>query len=229
VQFHVESLIAAVIILLVSFPVHEAAHAYAAWRLGDGTAKLFGRLTLNPIVHFDPIGGLLLIASSLTGVGIGWAKPTPVNPSNLRGGTDSEGIVAFAGPASNLALAAIGAIPLRLVLAGQSQPLILTLLAPIDASNVLPKVLFYFVLINLALLLFNLVPIPPLDGSKVLFSMMNPRQVWQFRPTLEQYGFILLIFVAFVPLLPGQQTVFGFIFEKIGGPILNFLVGQRVY
>jgi len=214
-------LIAAAIILLVSFPVHEAAHAYAAYRLGDGTAKMFGRLTLNPIVHFDPIGGLLLLASSLTGVGIGWAKPTPVNPANLRGGTDSEGIVAFAGPASNLVLAAIGAIPLRILFATHAR-------VPFEVY----EVLIYFVLINIALMLFNLVPIPPLDGSKVLFSMMNPRQVWQWRPTLEQYGFILLIFVAFVPLLPGpdgSQTVFQFIFQKIGDPIVNFLIGQSVF
>jgi Zn-dependent protease len=221
VQINVEALIAAGIILLVSFPVHEAAHAYAAYRLGDGTAKMFGRLTLNPIVHFDPIGGLLLLASSVTGVGIGWAKPTPVNPANLRGGTDSEGIVAFAGPASNLVLAAIGAIPVRLLLATHTR-------IPAEAY----LVLIYFVVINIALMLFNLVPIPPLDGSKVLFSMMNPRQVWQWRPTLEQYGFIFLIFVAFVPLLPGPggtQTIFSFIFDKIGGPIINFLVGQSLF
>ena len=220
-QFHVESLIAAVIILLVSFPVHEAAHAYAAYRLGDGTAKLFGRLTLNPIVHFDPIGGLLLIASSLTGFGIGWAKPTPVNPSNLRGGSDSEGIVAFAGPASNLVLAALGAIPARLLFAAYD--------GGTDIPIIVLKVLAYFVLINVALMLFNLVPVPPLDGSKVLFSMMNPRQVWQWRPTLEQYGFILLIFVAFVPILPGGETIFGFIFEKIGVPIVNLLLGRELF
>jgi len=176
VHIQIESLIAAGIILLVSFPVHEFSHAYVAYRLGDGTAKLFGRLTLNPIVHFDPIGGLLLIASSLTGFGIGWAKPTPVNPSNLRGGRDSEGIVAFAGPASNLVLAAIGAIPIRLLEATHAS-------VPSSVS----LVLIYFVIINVALMLFNLIPIPPLDGSKVLFSMMNPRQVWQWRPTLEQY------------------------------------------
>jgi Zn-dependent protease len=189
---------------------------------------LFGRLTLNPIAHFDPIGGLLLLASSLSGFGIGWAKPTPVNPANLRGGTDSEGIVAFAGPASNLALAALGAIVLRLVLAADPTPLVFILFEPTSPANILTKVLFNFVLINLALMLFNLVPIPPLDGSKVLFSMMNPRQVWQWRPTLEQYGFILLIFVAFVPLINGD-TIFGFIFVKIGGPIANLLIGQRVF
>jgi Zn-dependent protease len=215
VHIQIESLIAAAIILLVSFPVHEFSHAYVAYRLGDGTAKMFGRLTLNPIVHFDPIGGLLLFASSLTGFGIGWAKPTPVNPANLRGGSDSEGIVAFAGPASNLVLAALGAIPFRLLFA-----------ADVAVPDLVVKVLFYFVLINVALLLFNLVPIPPLDGSKVLFSFMSPRQVMQYRPVLEQYGFILLIFVAFVPLLPGQETIFGFIFVKIGYPIVSFLIGQ---
>ena len=107
------SLLAAGIILLVSFPVHEFSHAWAAYRLGDGTAKLFGRLTLNPIVHFDPLGGFLLLVSSLIGVGIGWAKPTPVNPINLRGGRRSEGLVAAAGPLSNLVLAVFGGILFR--------------------------------------------------------------------------------------------------------------------
>lgn len=210
---NIQSLIAAGIILLVSFPVHEFAHAYVAYRLGDGTAKMFGRLTLNPIAHFDPLGGLMLIASSLFGVGIGWAKPTPVNPSNLRGGRDSEGIVAFAGPASNLILAALGAIPIRLLGAAHA-----------EVPESVYLVLFYFVLINVALMLFNLLPIPPLDGSKVLFSMMNPRQVYQYRPVLEQYGFIILIFVAFVPLLPGGDTIFQFVFSKIGIPIVRFLI-----
>jgi Zn-dependent protease len=213
----VPRLIAAGIILVVAFPVHEFAHAWAAYRLGDGTAKMFGRLTLNPVVHFDPIGGLLLLISSLSGFGVGWAKPTPVNPSNLRGGHDSEGIVAFAGPASNLLLAAAGAVVLRIVLA-----------AHLGLPAIVADVILNFIVINVALMLFNLVPIPPLDGSKVMFSMMSPRRVWQWRPTLEQYGFLLLIFVAFVPLLPGNLTVFGFIFEKIGFPIVSLLIGQSV-
>ncbi len=214
-------LVAVALILLIAFPVHEFAHAFVAYRLGDGTAKLFGRLTLNPIAHFDPIGGLMLLLSSLVGFGIGWAKPTPVNPSNLRGGRDSEGIVAFAGPASNLILAALGAIPLRL------------LIAAADGGTEVPQaaytVLGYFVLINVALLLFNFVPIPPLDGSKVLFSMLSPRQEYQWRPVLQQYGFLILIVVAFVPLLPGQQTIFGLIFEKIGIPLVNLLIGREFF
>lgn len=214
-------LLAIGLILLISFPVHEFAHAWAAYRLGDGTAKLFGRLTLNPIAHFDPIGGLMLLASGLIGFGIGWAKPTPVNPTNLRGGRDSEGIVAFAGPASNLVLAALGAIPLRLLLAASE--------SGTDVPEIVLNVLAFFVLINVALLLFNLVPIPPLDGSKVLFSMMSPRQEFQWRPVLQQYGFLLLIVVAFVPLLPGRETIFQFIFEKLGIPVVNFLIGREVF
>ena len=214
-------LLAIGLILLISFPVHEFAHAWAAYRLGDGTAKLFGRLTLNPIAHFDPIGGLMLLASGLIGFGIGWAKPTPVNPTNLRGGRDSEGIVAFAGPASNLVLAALGAIPLRLLLAASE--------SGTDVPEIVLNVLAFFVLINVALLLFNLVPIPPLDGSKVLFSMMSPRQEFQWRPILQQYGFLLLIVVAFVPLLHGRETIFQFIFEKLGIPVVNFLIGREVF
>jgi Zn-dependent protease len=210
------------IILAISFPVHEFAHAWAAYRLGDGTAKLFGRLTLNPVAHFDPIGGLLLAASVLLyGFGVGWAKPTPVNPSNLRGGRDSEGIVAFAGPASNLVLAALGAVPLRLLLAASD--------TGTRVPEIVLNVLAFFVLINVALLLFNLVPIPPLDGSRVMFSMMSARQEYQWRPVLQQYGFLLLIVVAFVPLLPGQRTIFGFIFENIGIPVVNLLIGREVF
>ena len=110
------------------FPVHEFSHALAAYRLGDGTAKLFGRLTLNPIAHFDPVGGTLLaltfIGSAAAGgaFGFGWAKPTPVNPMNLEGGRRGEAIVAAAGPLSNLVLAAVAAIPLRFLIANPSWP-----------------------------------------------------------------------------------------------------------
>jgi Zn-dependent protease len=213
----VSSLIAAGLILLISFPVHEAAHAYTAWRLGDSTARLFGRITLNPLVHFDPAGGILLILSSLIGFGIGWAKPTPVNPNNLRGGRWSEAVVAAAGPLSNLVLAALGAIPWRLLLAsGTEVPAVVTL------------VLRDFVIINVALLLFNFLPVPPLDGSRVLFAFLSPRAQWRWRPVLEQYGILILIAVAFLPVLPGGETVFQAVFLRIGGPLINALVGVRV-
>ena len=211
------SLIAAGLILLISFPVHEFSHAWAAYRLGDGTAKLFGRLTLNPIVHFDPLGGFLLLVSSLLGFGIGWAKPTPVNPINLRGGRRSEGLVAAAGPLSNLLLAVAGGILFR--------PLWAAFEGGTDVPRILIEIVADFVLINIALLLFNFIPVAPLDGSKVLFSLMSPRTSYQWRPVLEQYGFIILLAVAFLPIFPGNQTLFGEIFERIGVPIVNLLLG----
>jgi Zn-dependent protease len=210
-------LVAAGLIILISFPVHEFAHAWTAWRLGDSTARLFGRLTLNPIVHFDPLGGILLILSSLVGFGIGWAKPTPVNPNNLRGGRWSEAMVAAAGPLSNLVLAAIGAVPFRAALAAYDNGTAV----PVELLDVL----YDFVLINVALLLFNFVPVPPLDGSKVLYGLLTPRQQWQWRPVLEQYGILLLIAVAFLPLLPGNQTLFQAVFVRIGGPLIELLTG----
>ena len=113
------SIIVVAIMLLVGFPVHEFSHALAAYRLGDSTARFMGRLTLNPIVHFDPLGGILLAVTMLSGTGFafGWAKPTPVNPRNLEYGRWGEAIVAAAGPISNLVLAIAAAIPLRYILA----------------------------------------------------------------------------------------------------------------
>ncbi len=208
-------LIAVAIILLVSFPVHEFSHALAAYRLGDGTAKLFGRLTLNPIVHFDPVGGLMLIISGLIGgIGFGWAKPTPVNPMNLRGGRESEAIVAFAGPASNLILAVAAALPLRYII---HSPLL------DSVPPVVIGILNFFVLINLALAIFNLIPIPPLDGSKVLFAFLPARTVWQWRPMLEQYGFFLLILLI-IPIGPGG-AILSQIFDTFLRPLQSLLLG----
>jgi len=200
------------IMLLVGLPVHEFSHALAAFRLGDGTAKMFGRLTLNPIAHFDPVGGTLLaltfIGSAATGgaIGFGWAKPTPVNPLNLEGGRRGEAIVAAAGPLSNLVLAAAGAIPLRYLYANPQLILDMPLLE---------QVLWLFVQINLLLMLFNLIPVPPLDGSKVMFAFMDRRTEYQIRPLLEQYGLIILI-ILILPILPG-----GSILGRIIIPILN--------
>lgn len=202
------AIIAVGVMLLVGFPVHEFSHALAAYRLGDGTAKMFGRLTLNPVVHFDPLGGLLLVLSALgTGFFFGWAKPTPVNPMNLQGGRRGEAIVALAGPASNLIMAAAAAIPLRFIVG-----------AGMDVPDLVIQVMSFFVLINIFLFVFNLIPIPPLDGYRVLLGMIDPRLAWQIRPVLEQYGlFILLIFLF---------TVGGRLISGIGIEIFRFLVGR---
>ena len=215
----VSAAIVVAIMLLVGLPVHEFSHALAAYRLGDGTAKLFGRLTLNPIAHFDPVGGILLAVTFLgsaaagSAFGFGWAKPTPVNPLNLMFGRRGEAIVAAAGPVSNLVLAIAGAIPLRYLIANPQLYLQIPLLY---------DVLDLFVQINIILMLFNLIPIPPLDGSKVLFAFLDRRTEYQVRPILEQYGFFILIFLFFLP--PGG-SIGGRILFPILDAIYHVLVG----
>ena len=210
-------IIAVAVMLLVGFPVHEFSHALAAYRLGDGTAKMFGRLTLNPIAHFDPLGGILLAVTFIASggsFGFGWAKPTPVNPLNLQGGHRGEALVAAAGPVSNLILAAIAALPLRYLIAS---PELL-----VQVPELVIQTLLIFIQINLVLMVFNLFPIPPIDGSKVLFAFLSPRQVWQWRPVLEQYGFVLLLLVFFLP--PGD-SIGGRIISPIIDALFTLLVG----
>jgi Zn-dependent protease len=209
----VASLVVLAVMLLIAFPFHEFAHALAAYRLGDSTARLFGRLTLDPRAHFDPMGGLMLIVSFLVfGFGFGWAKPTPVNPRNLRGGQWGEAIVAAAGPLSNLLLAIAGAIPLRYIGAtGMDVPL-------------LELILELFVEINLVLMIFNFLPIPPLDGSKVLYAFLDPQTAWRIRPVLEQYGTIILLVAILFPLF-GGETLVGLVFRVILEPLFTLLTG----
>ncbi len=195
------------IFLLIAFPVHEFAHAATAYVLGDATAKLFGRLTLNPVAHFDPMGGLMTVISILfSPILFGWAKPTPVNPANLRDRRNGELLVAIAGPLSNLGMAILGAVVLRILIGVQA-----------DLPGSVYQMLFYFVYFNVALALFNLIPVPPLDGSNILFRFLSPAQVWQIRPILAQYGIFIVLGVV---LLLGRA---------LGEAIYNvalFLVGS---
>jgi Zn-dependent protease len=211
-EFAIKATVIAVM-LLIAFPIHEFSHALAAYRLGDGTAKLMGRLTLDPRAHFDPTGGVLLAISVLfTNFGFGWAKPTPYNPMNLRGGHWGEAIVGAAGPISNFVLAVAGAIPLRFIVAtGMDVPIV-------------AEFLLFFVQINLVLMIFNLIPIPPLDGSKVLFAFLNPRTVWQVRPVLEQYGLLILLGALLLPIF-GGSTLADIIFGNLLNPLFRLLTG----
>jgi len=205
------------VLILVAFPVHEFAHAFTAWRLGDSTARLFGRLTLNPAAHFDPAGGLILALSIILSggnFGFGWAKPTPVNPANLRGGQRGDALVALAGPLSNLLLAAIAGLIFRLLeAAGTSLPLIYD------------EVLFRFFVINLALMIFNLIPIPPLDGSHVLYALLDPPTAWRARAFLTQYGTIILLVAIFLPIFPPGRTAIQVVFEVVLPPLAQLLLG----
>jgi Zn-dependent protease len=210
-----ETIVLIAIFLLVAFPVHEFAHAFVAWRLGDSTARMFGRLTLNPVVHFDPLGGLFLIISALSGSGLifGWAKPTPVNPMNLRDRRNGEVWVALAGPGSNVIMALIAAVVLRVIIGFDLE------FVPVEALNII----YSFLQINLLLAVFNLIPIPPLDGSALLFRVLSPRQAWEIRPILSQYGFLILL-VLILPILP-SGSILGSIIAPIIFNVTSFLVG----
>ena len=186
----IPGIIISLVALLVCIDVHEFAHAWAAFRLGDDTAQRMGRLSLNPLVHLDPLGTIMILLSSLTGFGIGWGKPVPYNPRNLRlDARTGGGLVAVAGPVSNLLLALLIALPLRLL--------------PVGA---LPKGLGWDIFtalarINIGLAVFNLLPIFPLDGHSVLLGALSAvgtpwAQRWaDFWARLQVLGPNLLILV----------------------------------
>lgn len=173
-----------IIILVFSVIIHEVSHGFMALAFGDKTAEYQGRLTLNPLKHLDPFGSIILpflLYVTNAGFMIGWAKPVPYNPYNLKNPKIAEPLIAFAGPASNLLVAVIFGFIIRLI------PL----------SPQLIMVFAYVVLINIILAIFNLVPIPPLDGSKILFSFI-PGGRFVFSENAARYGLlILIVFISF--------------------------------
>jgi len=178
------SLLAVPVLLAVT--VHEVAHGWVAYRLGDPTAKLAGRLTLNPIKHLDPIGTLAFVITQM----VGWAKPVPVNPNNLRRPRQDMVWVAAAGPTANILLAVGFAAVFHLV--GR----LLTGVAP--EAFVLPVLLIarYGVYVNLGLAFFNILPVPPLDGGNIALGLL-PRDLAIRYDQLRPYGFILLLILIF--------------------------------
>jgi Zn-dependent protease len=176
-----------VVVLLFSIIIHEIAHGYVALLNGDPTARIMGRLTLNPIPHIDPVGSILLpvlLLLSQSSFLIGWAKPVPVNPLNFRNYRWGEFAVSAAGPVSNLVLAAIFSIVLRLGLENPG----------------LTQLAFYGVSINIILALFNLIPIPPLDGSHIL-ALVLPRELARLYSYLQPVGFILILVLFYTGIL----------------------------
>ncbi len=184
----IPTIVARVIVLLIAFTVHELAHALTADYLGDPTPRNMGRITLNPLKHLDPFGTLLLIIA-----GFGWAKPVMVNPMNMRGNPHtSMAIVAIAGPLSNIAMAVVAALAFRLGLVHFSPSVV-----PAGNLSMLSFILSNFIWINLILAFFNLIPIPPLDGSKILYAILPSEFVYRLR-SFEQFGFIILMAVVFI-------------------------------
>lgn len=183
-----------IVVLIMSVVIHEFAHGYTAYLLGDNTARLSGRLTLNPIKHLDPIGSVFLPLTLVllnAGFVIGWAKPVPYNPANLRNEKKGTFLVAIAGILANLLVAIIFGLMIRFAPSLVSDSML----------GSFYKISTIIVVLNLVLVLFNLVPIPPLDGSKILFSFISSKYRY-IENFLEKWGMLILIF--FIIFLWGQ-------------------------
>jgi Zn-dependent protease len=210
-------IISRIFVLLTAFAIHEFAHAWSADRFGDPTPRNNGRLTLNPMAHLDPMGSLMLIV-----VGFGWAKPVPVNPYALaRRSSAAMMWVSLAGPASNLLMAAIAAIPFQL-------GLVTGFNAFSNPGQILPTIdllLWEFVSINLILFLFNLIPISPLDGEKILYFLLPPSGQ-QFMDRIRPYGPLILMALVFSGfLLPNNINI---LWDLYLGPALRVLMSVLV-
>ena len=204
------------VILFPSIILHEVAHGYAAYRLGDPTAKDAGRLTLNPLKHIDPVGTVILpvLLILTTGGFIGWAKPVPFNPMYFKNRRMGELLTGIAGPITNLVIAAVFGLALRFM--------------PIPETGVIIgqftsvfSVFVYIAWANLALMFFNLVPIPPLDGSRVLQHFL-PDAVRRGYQSMERYGFMILFGVLYIA--PGLWSGY---MRFTASPVFTLLSGLR--
>jgi Zn-dependent protease len=204
----IPQLFLSMLVLVFALTVHEAAHAWTADKLGDPTARLLGRVSLNPIVHIDPIGTLLLpILAAVSGAPLlGWAKPVPVRSGGLKNVRRDFLLIAAAGPASNLVMAVIGAVIWHAVSGSVGAG------GAIDPNGPVVFLLERFILLNLILAVFNMIPVPPLDGGNVLASLLPPGLSYKFEQ-VRPYG----IFVLYALLLTGALTT-------IIRPPLGFLV-----
>ncbi len=168
---------------ILGIVLHEYAHGWVAWKLGDPTARYSGRLTLDPRAHFDPVGGMMFLISALFGIGFGWAKPVPVNYYNLYNPRRDVILVSLAGPGANILLA-FGCL------------LLYHFLSPF--LDVIASFFAMGFVLNLFLAFFNLLPVPPLDGSKVLMAALPPRYAYAYAG-LEMYGFLILLLFILSP------------------------------
>lgn len=203
-----QTIIAKLIVFVVAITIHEFMHAFTAYRLGDPTAARLGRVTLNPVSHFDPFGFLFTVLLVLGIAPIAWGKPVPVNPNNFRNPKRGMLLTAAAGPLSNLVQALIFALPLRFAT---------------EAIGGWPpfaqQLLLWGVYLNVALAAFNMIPIPPLDGHKILTGLL-PDFWYPILAPMEQYGFAILLLLIFLPnFLPGLN-----VFSAAAGPLVTFLL-----
>ena len=192
----------------VAISIHEASHAWMADRLGDPTPRLMGRLSLNPVVHYDKVGTTMLIVTAvLTYMGMfpfpfGWAKPVLFDPFNLDNPRRDAALISLAGPASNILVAVSAAIILRIALPG----------------GIIPAILIPMILLNVVLAIFNLIPIHPLDGGKIFVGILPESEAREADLFLRKYGTIILILLIF-PIVGGRSALFSVI-----GPLISLVL-----
>jgi len=202
-----------ILAFVIAITVHEAAHAWMSDRLGDPTARLMGRLTLNPIAHYDPIGTtMLLVLVTMRALGFpvipfGWAKPVQFDPYNLKNPRRDSALISFAGPATNLILAVILALVLNIST---------SFLLP---SSILTNLLIPVIALNVILAIFNLVPIHPLDGGKIFVGLLPPEEAHDADVFLSRYGILILFFLIFFSFR-GTSPLFFVI-----SPVIDFILG----
>jgi Zn-dependent protease len=205
-----------IIAFIIAITIHEASHAYMADRLGDPTARLMGRLSLNPLVHYDRVGTTLLLgtvflrALGFPVIPFGWAKPVRFDPYNLKNPKRDSALISVAGPASNLILATLFSIVLRLTL------------NPLSSFGYLPNLIIPIIFLNVVLAIFNLIPIHPLDGGKILIGLLPEGDAEEADLFLRRYGMLILFFLIF-PVFGGTSPAF-----MVISPVINFITNLLV-
>jgi Zn-dependent protease len=206
--------------LIIGTTFHEFGHAFTALMLGDDTAKRMGRVTLNPVAHFDPLGFVLMIMLAAGLFGFAWGKPTPVNPARLNGGRKGNSLVALGGPFANIIVATVFAIPLRF--------------APGLPTDDIHLILSYAVFANILLFSFNLIPIPPLDGFGLVSGIVSDSWYRLIAP-LYRNGIVLLLIIGFgIPYITGilfhnNISIVSRIIGPVEALLQNLIIGYQIF